>query len=138
MLPPGWIDASSELHPGNEVIWLLREDYDASMTVGILVVHDNAANALGRERLQRAAHISLQLGIENDSSRILEYPREVIVSGQQRMMYRFRSAAGDNVRVILIEAGSKLFEVTMLVKREAGDASGHEADQDRLVESLRW
>lgn len=138
ILPRSWIDASNELQSRNDLVWLLQEDYSASITVGMLVMSGDAAGALHSERLLRATSISLQLSVENDSTRVLDYPRRVVLGGRETMVYRFRSVAGDNVRVIIVDTGSRLLEVAMLVKHEAGDVPGHAADQDRLVESLRW
>jgi hypothetical protein len=140
-VPLGWLDASADSQAVGHVVWLVRNDYGASIAVDRLYLNDDARAALAGNGLLELA--GLQIGLVSSSMpvEVTEQPVLRRVNGKKLCVYSLRMTPGGDVkRTILVSAGSALYAVHAFVAAQNGanDAEKVHALQGSFVTLLRW
>ena len=134
-LPPGWFNASNDAHTPDETIWLVRNDYAATISVRIVNMDDDARRILHREGVLRLAELTMGL---NAQVVITRRPEMIRAEGKEYCAYEALVAPeNDAIRVALIDTGTRVYEVRALAS-EKGSPAGVFTAQDEFLRRLRW
>jgi hypothetical protein len=126
-IPEGWIDASRDPQATGHLVWLVRGDYCATITVDPVHLDPRAHAALAGNGLLEVA--GLQLGLESAAGvyEVTRQPEIVSVNSKKACAYTVRTGSGgDFKRTMLVNAGGTLYAVHALVTPRL---SGDEASQ---------
>lgn len=142
-IPQGWfaaLDDPLSQQPAS-TIWLLRNDYRATIAVSELKVDSVAFNELRRSPINRVAQLTMALAVNGGSSMLQRTPETFTLSGREFCGYEVENPeTGENMRIVVFVAGERLYEATALLK---GKESSEEmfalfAAQQSFLKSLRW
>ena len=140
-VPEGWFDATADSPLSGPVIWILRNDYGAAITVSEIHLDAQARHDLAQAGLVQLAHLTQTLGSGDRPSLLLHAPELLNAGGREMCAYEMTSAgAADTVRVLLFDTGSRVYSVSALqqaggVQQSAEDLA--EIEQEFVV-NLRW
>jgi hypothetical protein len=139
LVPDGWFDATSDSQAAGPVIWILRSDFGATITVNEIHVDAQARRDLGKGGLLQLARLTQSLRSQNDQSVLLHPPRLFTSGGRQLCTYDLLSGK-DTVRVILVDTGRRVYTVSALVQGTGDEAGSSEVFDvvQRFVNTLRW
>jgi hypothetical protein len=140
-VPVGWFDATHDSQSVATEIWLVKNDYAATITVGRITVDAETRRAIDREGLARLAHLTMTLAGETSSATLLQPPTMSTVNGRDVYSYVVVSpSSNDTTRVVLIDTGENVFEVIGLVPGNQRRVSSSEvfSAQESFLKSLRW
>ncbi len=138
-VPDGWFDATADTQSSGPVIWILRKDYGATITVNEIHLDPQARRDLARGGLLQVGQLTQGLSV-GDGSTLLLHPAEIVRSnGREFCTYELlTSNAQDTVRVLLFNTGEHIYSVSAL--RQGSRAGGPEVFtvQEGFVNGLRW
>jgi hypothetical protein len=138
-VPVGWFDATKDSQSVAE-IWLVKNDYAATITVSKIGIDVETRRAIDREGLARVASLTLTLAGAT-SGTILQPPGRFLVNGKELYSYVVvNPASNDTTRVVLVDSGENVFEVIGLVPGNQRRVVSDEvfSAQESFVKSLRW
>jgi hypothetical protein len=137
-VPRGWFAAAPDSGAPQNVVWLLQNNYKATLAVSEIVVDSEANRAVRNGGLERLAQLTMTL-VSGDNSAVLTREPELFeLSGRQFCAYETEiTETGDMVRVVVFATSAKIYEVTALAR------SGEQRDkvfdaQQGFLSSLRW
>ncbi len=139
-IPVGWFDATSDSQSVAAEIWLVRNDYAATISVSEIIVDTETRHAISREGLIRLANLSLSLSGSDGSTTVLDPPANILLNDKTACSYSVhRSGADDTVRVVLIPVGERVFEVVALASGKQRRVSAREifSAQQSFLRALR-
>jgi len=146
-IPRGWFsagngrDTAADSHGTRNLIWLLKNDYSATIAVAEIHVDSTARRLLRDEGLAPFANLTAGLTSGGNSSVLVRPPEFFRLNGREFCSYEtLISSTGDAMRIVLFTDGSKLFEATALVKQGGNGADRAEvfSAQQSFLDSLRW
>ena len=140
-LPAGWFDATADSLAEGHLIWLLRSDYAASITVDEICLDAQARRQLGKANLLQLAQLTMPLVAGGKSAVVQLAPELRAINGREFCSYELvMPASGKKLRTILFDTGVKACAITILY--EGTERTGTTQDiavvQDGFVTSLRW
>jgi hypothetical protein len=137
-VPRGWFASPPDSITSNVVVWLLRRDFAATLTVSEIVVDSTGAVTVRREGLESLARLTMNL-VTGERAVILRRGPETFRLGSHTFCtYETETAGrGDVTRVAVFFTPSKIYEVTALA-RKGENAGGVFAAQQAFLKSLRW
>jgi len=139
-LPVGWFDATADSQATAHAIWLMRNDYGASITVDEIRLDAAARKEIERGGLLQLAQLVMALTTGEHGAMLLEPPAVVTVNGRPFCRYEMvASATRDTLRVALFDTGEKAYVVTALLpekvaRRDPQFTTVHES----FLSTLRW
>jgi hypothetical protein len=114
--PDGWQKTSDPENAPSIVLWLVREDYSASLSFTPMQMDPALYTTLKKERIDAVARVSLSLKERNaeDSVTVVQ-PVELFKVGDRiSAAYEYRvGAAQPVVRVVVFDTGSRFMECTL-------------------------
>lgn len=111
-VPAGWLDFSRDsLRPG--ILWLVRKDYRASLSVEEVHASGNTADPAS------AARALLRLEMANDGLRIVTPPSGESGTGGRAVSFQIARREGEEVRVTVVQRGDRLFTVTAVQDKDS-------------------
>lgn len=135
LVPDGWFNASKDVRSPDEIIWLVRHDYTATISVRDIHMDDEARRILQRDGLLRLAQVTIGL---TPQAVVTSGPTMVRHEGREYCSYETMVAPeNDIVRVALVDTGTKVYEVRTLVSGKRSPA-GALAVEEEFVLGLRW
>lgn len=137
-IPIGWFDARGEDSPSHAVIWLVRNDYAATISVTEVALDARAASGVRDNDLMRLAELTMLLTATEQNGVVRTSPRAFTLRGREFCAYEVASGEGDTSRVVLLRAGSRWYEMTALVSSAARDSRDVFSVQQSLLNALRW
>lgn len=140
-LPAGWLNVTNDSVSSNHTIWLVRNDFAATLSVREMVIDAGTRREANRAGLSRIAELTLALVSGEGGVTVVIPPAESSAHGRKASMYEYISdGSGDRVHVILVDTGTKVYEVRMLMTKELSDGSFSEniALQEMFVRNLAW
>jgi hypothetical protein len=142
-VPQGWFAALDDplVQQPSSTIWLLRNDYRATIAVSELKVDSVALSELRRYPITRVAQLTMALAVNGGSSILQRTPETFTISGREFCGYEVENPeTGENMRIVVFAAGGKLYEATALLKGKEGseDMYAMLAAQQSFLKSLRW
>jgi hypothetical protein len=137
-VPVGWFDASSDT---KSEIWLLKNDYSASITVHEIKTDDDARRSINSTAgLTRIAQLSMALRTSDPSFLLVAPPVADEINGHSVSSYDITSTAThDTLRVIVLRTNGRVYEIVALVDGvRKGSAVQVFRLQRAFMEYLRW
>jgi hypothetical protein len=137
-VPRGWFTSPPDSLSSSVVVWLLRKDYAATLTVSEIVVDSAGEITVRREGLEPLARLTMNL-VTGDHAGVLRRGPETFRLGNHSFCtYETETAGqGDVTRVAVFFTPSKIYEVTALA-RKGEKEEGVFAAQQAFLKSLRW
>jgi hypothetical protein len=137
-VPRGWFAAAPDSGAPQNVIWLLQNNYRATLAVSAIVVDDEANPAVRNGGLERLAQLTMTLASGNSSAVVTREPEVFELAGRRFCAYETEvTATGDVLRVVLFTTPAKVYEVTALA-RPGEEPEKVFAAQQGFLSSLRW
>ena len=139
-VPVGWFDATSDSQSVATEIWLVRNDYAATISVSEIIIDAETRHAISGEGLLRLANLSLSLSGSDGTTTVLDPPETFLLDGKNSCSYAvYRSGASDTLRVVLLPVGERVFEVAALTSGKQKRASAREvfSAQQSFLRGLR-
>jgi hypothetical protein len=137
-VPAGWADVTADSASAGHVVWLLRRDLRATLTVDPVHVDADARDALAGGALLELARLQIALTSGARSVSVTRPPALQSYEDRQVCVYEFTLApSGEAVRTVLVDAHARVYAVQAL--RNAGTTMDDlEAVQEGFVRLLRW
>jgi len=138
-LPAGWFDVTADSQATGRAIWLVRNDYGASITVEEVYLMDRAKGELGDDPLLHLAELTLPLVAGERWATVLRPPERFTLSGREYCAYELVTGERpEHLRVVLFEAGRRIYAVTFYGDGTAAARAGISAVQEPFLRGLRW
>ncbi len=140
-LPPGWFDATSHAKESRPVVWIVRNDYGASISINTITIDDRTRRQYKQDGLFRTGQLSLQLNTSTRSAVVLQLPKLERLNGKEYCVYEIEEpATRDRIRVAVFDTGERVYEVTALNAVEGPSATDPDAFSilDRFLALLHW
>lgn len=140
-LPAGWFDATADSQASGHAVWLLRNDYTASIAVTEVHLDPDAREDLRAGGIMHLATLSMALAAGGKPYVLQQSPEAIKINGRPSCIYQLMaSPANDILRVVLMDAGERVYMTTALVSGETkrGVRSEVFAVEDAFLGSLRW
>ena len=140
-VPTGWFDATSHAKSSRSAVWLVRNDYRASIAVNTIDIDEETRREVKRNGLLRVGQLSMQLNTNVRSAVIVQPPKVDRTNGREYCVYEIdEPATRDRIRVALVDTGDSVYEVTAL--QTGGDRPGTSQEvfsvQDLFLARLKW
>jgi hypothetical protein len=114
--PEGWLRTSDPKNAPSILLWLVREDYSASLSFSPIKMDPGLYQTLRNENLTAVAKVSLSLKERNaeDSVTIIQPVELFKVGGRICAAYEYRIAAAEPViRVVVFDTGTRFMECVL-------------------------
>ena len=137
-VPRGWFSTPPDSGSPQNIVWLLQNDYKATLAVSEIVVDSAANRAVRRGGLKRLAQLTMTLVSGENSAVLTREPEVFELNGRQFCSYETEiRETGDSLRVVVFATPERIYEVTALVR--PGEQPGGVFDaQQGFLSSLRW
>ncbi|MFN0157742.1 MAG: hypothetical protein ACKVRP_06680 [Bacteroidota bacterium] len=137
-VPTGWFDASGDSSNGQYLIWLVRDDYGATLGLQEVFLDDLTQREVKRKGLRAVAELSQAL-ISQGSDHVVRKPlEEFTLQGMQCYSYEYTDRQpSDVVRVVGFEVGGSVYELTALIVGEGADSAVVFSVQQSVLSALR-
>lgn len=138
-LPGGWFDVTADSQATGRAIWLVRNDYGASITVEEVYLMARAEGELGEEPLLHLAQLTLPLVAGSRSAGVLRQPEQFRLSGREYCAYELVSREGaEHLRVVLFKARHRVYAVTFYGDGTETAAAALRSVEEPFLQTLRW
>lgn len=114
--PEGWIRTSDPKNAPSILLWLVREDYSASLSFSQIKMDPVLYQTLKNEDISAVAKVSLSLKERSaeDSVTVVQQVERFKVGGRICAAYEYRIAAAEPViRVVVFNTGSRFMECAL-------------------------
>jgi hypothetical protein len=133
-LPQGWKETSDPANAPAVILWMVREDYAASISFTNLQMDPALYMKLKRDGLVSIAKVGLSLKKQRarDSVSVVQAPESFTLNGRNYAAYEYSIDGGRSVaRVVVFDSGSRFIECALMPA--AGDLP--QSDRLRLFET---
>ena len=140
-LPVGWLNATDEAPSSHNIIWLVRSDFAATLSVREVVIDAETRLDVNRSGLRRVAELTLALVSGEKGVSITKQPMASILQGTKVCMYEYVTGhSGDRIHVVLVDTGNNVYEVNGLITSVLGEemAAAVVSLQEAFVQNLLW
>ncbi len=140
-VPVGWVDATADSQAAGHVVWLLRNDYGATIAVSEVHLDADARATMKTEGILQLARMSMVLAAGGTSYTVNQEPEQTQINGRSACMFAITtSASNDRLRGILVESGGRVYMITALVPGETqrGVQNDVFTVQDAFAAGIRW
>jgi hypothetical protein len=113
LLPDGWVQTSDPAEAPSILLWLVQDDYNASLSFTELRMDPALYETLKRDGLEAVARVSLSLKQRGASGELhlVQKPEMFRIGGRMHVAYEYRSAAAEAIiRVVVFDTGSRFME----------------------------
>jgi hypothetical protein len=138
-VPLGWFDMSPGADTTQNLVWLVRGDYSATMAVREISLDDEARRRLDDDGMRPVAELSLGLAGADPAISVLT-PLERVTGAGGYAFEEVNTATGDTTRVEILGVAGRVFEVQALL---LGGGKGAPREsvftvQRGFVDAFRW
>jgi hypothetical protein len=138
-LPVGWFDVTADSQATGRAIWLVRNDYGASITVEQVYLMGRAEEELGEEPLLHLAQLTLPLVAGPRAATVKRAPELFRLGSRQYCGYALVTAErAEQMQVVLFDVGSRVYAVTFFGDGSPAATAGISAVQEPFLRALRW
>lgn len=117
LCPAGWKETVDQKSAPNIVLWLVREDYAASISFTPMLMNPVLYKTLKKDGLISVAKASLSMKKNNarDSVAVVQPPEPFRLNGREFAAYEYSMDKGATViRIVIFDTGSQYMECAML------------------------
>ncbi len=138
-IPIGWYDVTADSQSHGNAIWLLRNDYTATITVNEIRIDQSARSELAQQGLSTLARLTMFLSSKDKGALLQKPPEDFMLHDRRCCSYELvMPGNGDILRTVLYDVGGKVYAVAALRGGNAKDAAELGAVQMAFVEGLKW
>jgi hypothetical protein len=140
-VPTGWFDATENPQGQQAVVWIVRKDYAASISVNKVTVDAGVRREANGSGLLRLGQLTMQLLLSNRSAVVVQSPRIVQMNGRDYCLYEVEEpSTHDVLRVAVFVTSAAAYEVTALATggEKPAEANSVFAVQQEFVRQLEW
>jgi hypothetical protein len=115
-LPAGWAQTADKQHAADILIWLVRDDYAATLTITPLQMDPALYTAVRKDGLTAVAKVSMNLKQKRATdSTLVVHPVETFTLGtRQYAAYEYAPGQGrPPIRVVLFDSGAGMLECAL-------------------------
>ena len=122
------------------MVWLVRNDYRATIAINEMHLDAEANRAVGEEGLIALAGLSLALSAKENSATVTKPPEVLSINNADCCAYELAAASGDRIRVVLVKTGVNVYEAVAFIEGEGngGTPAGVFSAQQGVLETLQW
>lgn len=124
-LPDGWLNSSDDAPSPNVLIWLVRADFAAMLSVREVMIDEETRSEITRSGLERLGDLTLSLSSSGSGISIVQRPTLSAIGGLKACSYDYAEAGSkDRVHIILMDTGNRVYEVsTRMTSRISEEAT---------------
>ncbi len=138
-IPIGWYDVTADSQSHGNAIWLLRNDYAATITVNEIRIDESARGEIAQQGLSTLARLTMFLSSQDKGALLQKPPEDFMLNDRRCCSYELvMPKNGDILRTVLYDVGGKVYAVAALRTGGAKDASELMDVQMSFLEGLRW
>ena len=140
-VPDGWFDGTGNPGSLRAMVWLVRRDYAASISVNRIELNREARQEFGGGRLLRLGQLTMQLLLSSRSAVVIRAPVLVRMDGKEYCLYEVEEpSTHDLLCSVVFDTGETSYEVTALVAGGEAAAARDEvlAAHRSFVRRLQW
>jgi hypothetical protein len=143
-VPKGWFATTDESNAPNLLVWLVREDYGATMAISEIKADASTRRQLERKGLEALAEISFALKSERAKGKaeMVVKPREFKVDGRKFCSYEYSTDRRKTiVRVVVFDTGKHLYDFAVVPAEKEGvktDPKNLFIIQQSVLNSMQW
>jgi hypothetical protein len=143
-VPKGWFATTDETNAPNLLVWLVREDYGATMAISEIKADANTRRQLERRGLEALASISFALKSERarGKAEMVVEPKEFDINGKKFCSYEYSSDGRKTiVRVVVFGTGKHLYDFAAVPAEKENvkaDRKSLFTTQQSVLHSMRW
>ena len=114
--PKGWIETMDLKNAPQIALWLVKEDYSASISFTPIAMDPALYATLKKDGLRSVAKVSLNLkkGYSQDSLRVIQETEYFRLNTRDFAAYEYSAGGTDVVRVVVFDTGSRFMECAVL------------------------
>jgi hypothetical protein len=139
--PVGWLNATNDAPLSTNLVWLVRNDYAATLGVREVVIDAETRREVNQTGLGRVAELTLALASGEKGLTVVMQPVVSALRGVNVCTYEYASGhPTDLIRVVLVDTGSKVYEVSMLMTNKVDKNNIPEmvSLQEAFVQYVLW
>jgi hypothetical protein len=139
--PPGWFDATPDSQAAGHEVWIIRDDYGATLTIDEVHLDTAARDAVRQGGLEPLARLLMTLPSGDRPITVRRPPEIYERDGRVYCQYEVEVfETRDVIRVVLFRAGEEVYSSTLMVPASVRDRSaGQLSDvQTEFLGSVRW
>ncbi len=143
-VPKGWFATTDETNAPNLLVWLVREDYGATMAVSEIKGDANTRKQIDRKGLEALAAVSFALKSERAKGKaeLVTKPKEFKVNGREYCSYEYSTDGRKTlIRVVVFNTGKHLYDFTIVPAEKEGlkfDPQTLFVIQQSVLNSIEW
>jgi hypothetical protein len=143
-VPKGWFATTDETNAPNLLVWLVREDYGATMAISEIKADANTRTQMDKKGLEALAAISFALKAERAKGKaeLVTKPREFKLNGREYCSYEYSIDSRKTlIRVVVFNTGKHLYDFAVVPAEKAGvkfDPQALFVVQQSVLSSLEW
>jgi hypothetical protein len=143
-VPKGWFATTDENNAPNLLVWLVREDYGATMAISEIKADAAARKQLTRKGLEALAEMSFALKSERAKGKaeLVVKPKEFKLDGRKYCSYEYSTDGRKTlVRVVVFDTGKHFYDFTVVPAEKQGtkvDPQNLFLIQQSVLSSLQW
>jgi len=140
-LPAGWTNATADSPTADNLIWLVKNDDAASLTVRRVTIDETTRKEIHAAGLERLGELLLSLESSERGASVVKRPTFLPLDGIGACRYEYMTGeTGDHVCVVLADAGSGVYEVSMRTSGQGHETILREITslQEAFVKRMVW
>lgn len=143
-VPKGWFATTDESNAPNLLVWLVREDYGATMAISEIKADASTRRRLERRGLEALAGISFALKSERVKGKVemVVKPKEFKVDGRKFCSYEYSTDGRKTViRVVVFDTGRHFYDFAVVPAEKEGVKSDSKRlfiIQQSVLNSMQW
>lgn len=139
--PAGWFDATADSQAAGHAVWIIRNDYGATLTIDEVRLDAAARAAMSGGGLEPLAQLLMTLPSGERPVRSLGSPETFELEGTLYCGYEVEVyETRDMLRVVLFRAGERVYASTLVVPAAARENGSDQllAGQTAFLGSVTW
>ena len=143
-VPKGWFATADETNAPNLLVWLVSEDYGATMAITEIKADGTTRKRLEKEGLGALAAISFALKVERAKGKaeLVARPREFKVNGRNYCSYEYSTDGRKTlIRVVVFDTGKHFYDFAVVPAEREGVKPQPEKlfiIQQSVLNSMQW
>jgi hypothetical protein len=143
-VPKGWFATTDESNAPNLLVWLVREDYGATMAISEIKADARTRRQLERRGLEALAEVSFALKSERAKGKaeMVAKPKEFKIDDRKFCSYEYSTDKRKTiVRVVVFDTGKHFYDFAVVPSEKEGakvDPKSLFIIQQSVVNSMQW
>jgi len=143
-VPKGWFATTDESNAPNLLVWLVREDYGATMAISEIKADAGTRKQLERRGLEALAEVSFALKSERAKGKaeMVAKPREFKIDDRKFCSYEYSTDKRKTiVRVVVFNTGKHFYDFAVVPSEKEiakVDPKSLFIIQQSVVNSMQW